>query len=284
LLASGTGIPAAPAGADESPAEPAHTLLDHEIPVASSDGAAEADESWSQAYGHGPMREFRLAPDGLIHALDGSGRTTVSTPNPTQFGCDLAGLAKATSQVLFDRNSGAPGRAGFRAPLPLEQRELEGLVEEAAQRFGVEPGFAAAIIAAEYHGLRDALPAAGKPPVGSAAVAAHAPDACDRAWAINERVKLIRALKDELGSPLLVAAGYFAAAQRFRQAGSVASFEATVDRDPASQERSSSQGETAGAALGGEPPAAAPDKHATTDTGVIAVPKRRRWFGGVMHF
>lgn len=259
IVASWLAIAALPAIAQEGGAEGTHTHLHHKIPVAPSDGAAGQDESWSNASSRQPRREFAFAPDGRLQSLD-SGRMTLSVPDPTQLDPDPVAPARAANQVVLDANSSIPAGAGLEAG--LAEPEFEERLIEAAQRLGVEPGLAAAIIAAEYYsGGATARRSRGT------MVATDEPSDCDPAATMEDRIKLIGELSHELRSPLRVAAAYFAR---------------TRDRDgmAASGHPLRSCGdEAAGAAIPTEPSADTARNRRNAPG-----PARRQWVDGVMHF
>lgn len=175
-------------------------------------------------------------------------------------------------------------------PSPASPEEIRRLVTNAAERHGVDSGFALAIASAEsnFDQNRNSPKGARGPMQLMPATASRfgVEDVCDPGANIEGGVRYLRELTEEFRNPLLVAAAYNAGEGRVREYGGIPPFDETVgyvakvvnyqlglpELVP-SRNRPAVDLTTTSATENGTP-----------ETGVITDAKRRQWVGGVMQF
>ena len=208
-------------------------------------------------------------------------RPSLAAKKPT------AHARSAPAQAAPNRKAAALPECG---PSPLTPGEIRQLVEETARRNRVDPAFAVAIASAEssFDRERNSRMGARGPMQLMPATAArfHVEDVCDPADNIRGGVGYLRALFNEFGNPLLVAAAYNAGKERVYQYGGIPPFHETVGyvakvmnarlglRMPAPRTKSRIRP--------GAPGAGADEK--PREVGVIEVKKTGTFVGGVMQF
>lgn len=118
-------------------------------------------------------------------------------------------------------------------PSPVEPAGIKALVEEAANRNGVDPAFAVAVVAIESNFDRDRnSPKGARGPMQlmpDTAVRFNVDDICDPVANIDGGVRYLRTLLDEFGNPMLAAAAYNAGEHRIYEYGGVPPFTETVN-------------------------------------------------------
>lgn len=169
-------------------------------------------------------------------------------------------------------------------PSPVEPAGIKALVEEAANRHGVDPGFAVAIVATESDFDRDRnSPKGARGPMQlmpATATRFDVDDVCDPAANIDGGVRYLRTLLDEFGNPLLVAAAYNAGEQRIYEFGGIPPFTETVSY--VAKVVNHQLGLPMPSAKKAGTPRVADD--GTREVGVIAPRKTGSFVAGVMHF
>ncbi|MGO4560200.1 lytic transglycosylase domain-containing protein [Mesorhizobium sp. 2RAF21] len=184
----------------------------------------------------------------------------------------------STSSDPVDRNVSECG------PSPVEPAGIKALVEEAANRLGVDPGFAVAIVATESDFDRDRnSPKGARGPMQLMPATADrfdVEDVCDPAANIDGGVRYLRTLLDEFGNPLLAAAAYNAGEKRIYEYGGIPPFAETVSY--IAKVVNHQLGLSMPAARKARAPRVADD--ARGEVGVIAPKKTGSFVAGVMHF
>lgn len=248
----------------------------------------------------------RWAAPATEYVLDASGTLTQS-PAPARFGrsttqidnvdSNRTGSTQQNHNTVLDHPEGDVSTS-YPMPLdavdadvlecgpsPLEPVGIKALVEETANRHGVDPGFALAIVATESDFNRDRnSPKGARGPMQLMPATADrfdVDDVCDPAANIEGGIKYLRTLLDEFGNPLLAAAAYNAGEQRIYEYGGIPPFAETV----------SYVAKVVNHQLGLAMPAAGkkarrsstPDDEAP-DVGVVAPKKTGTFVAGVMHF
>lgn len=170
-------------------------------------------------------------------------------------------------------------------PSPVEPAGIKALVEGAANRHGVDPGFAVAIVATESDFDRDRnSPKGARGPMQLMPATAERFDVnevCDPASNIDGGMRYLRTLLDEFGNPLLVAAAYNAGEQRIYEYGGIPPFAETVSY-VAKVVNHQLGLEMRPARKKARPPGTADDE--VPDVGVVAPKKTGTFVAGVMHF
>ncbi|MGE0283052.1 MAG: lytic transglycosylase domain-containing protein [Rhizobiaceae bacterium] len=170
-------------------------------------------------------------------------------------------------------------------PSPINATGIKALVEEAAIRHGVDPGFAVAIVATESDFDRNRnSPKGARGPMQLMPATADRFDVdqvCDPAANIDGGVRYLRILLNEFGNPLLAAAAYNAGEHRIYEYGGIPPFAETV----------SYVAKVVNHQLGLPMPSArkmarspgTPEDEAP-DVGVVAPKRTGTFVAGVMHF
>lgn len=170
-------------------------------------------------------------------------------------------------------------------PSPVEPAGIKVLVEEAANRHGVDPGFAVAIVATESDFDRNRnSPKGARGPMQlmpATATRFDVDDVCDPVSNIDGGVRYLRTLLDEFGNPLLVAAAYNAGEQRIHEYGGIPPFAKTVSYVAKVVNHQLGLPMPAAKKAAGPPSVA---EHGTREVGVIAPRKTGSFVAGVMHF
>ena len=170
-------------------------------------------------------------------------------------------------------------------PSPIEPAGIKALVEEAANRHGVDPGFAVAIVATESGFDRDRnSPKGARGPMQLMPATAYrfdVGDVCDPASNIDGGVRFLRTLLDNFGNPLLAAAAYNAGEHRIYEYGGIPPFAETVSY-VAKVVNHQLGFEMPPARKRARPPSAPDDE--VPDVGVVAPKKTGTFVAGVMHF
>ncbi len=241
--------------------------------------------------------EYVLDPDARLARPNA---TAKAAQIGKQFGIfdSLADVATASSNYInTDISSGGGGawplstssdsvddNVSECGPSPVEPAGIKVLVEEAANRHGVDPGFAVAIVATESNFDRDRNSRKGaRGPMQLMPATAdrfHVDEICDPASNIDGGVRYLRTLLDEFGNPLLVAAAYNAGARRIYQYGGIPPFAETVSYVAKVVNHQLGLSTPAARKLGA--PRVADDER--REVGVIAPQKTGSFVAGVMHF
>lgn len=170
-------------------------------------------------------------------------------------------------------------------PSPIKPAAIKALVEQAANRHGVDASLAVAIVATESDFDRDRnSPKGARGPMQLMPATADRFDVdevCDPAANIDGGVKYLRVLLDEFGNPLLAAAAYNAGEQRVYEYGGVPPFAETVSY--VAKVVNHQLGLEIRPARKKARPLGRPDDGAP-DVGVIAPKRTGRFVAGVMHF
>jgi len=169
-------------------------------------------------------------------------------------------------------------------PSPVEPAGIKVLVEEAATRHGVDPGFAVAIVATESDFDRDRnSPKGARGPMQLMPATADrfdVGDVCDPAGNIDGGVRYLRTLLDEFGNPLLAAAAYNAGEHRIYEYGGIPPFTETVSY--VAKVVNHQLGLPMPSARKGRAPRLAAEGR--PEVGVIAPKRTGSFVAGVMHF
>jgi hypothetical protein len=169
-------------------------------------------------------------------------------------------------------------------PSPVEPAGIRVLVEEAATKHGVDPGFAVAIVATESDFDRDRnSPKGARGPMQlmpATATQFDVEDICDPVANIDGGVRYLRTLLDEFGNPLLAAAAYNAGERRIYEYGGIPPFAETVSY--VAKVVNHQLGLSMPAARKAGAPRVAGDER--REVGVIAPKKTGSFVAGVMHF
>ena len=245
--------------------------VEHTKPAVSADDVFE--NRWS---GGG---EFIIGQDGKLIATRAQHAGSSNADSYTHNGNNKIGIIPSAPPPLIQ-----PQECG---PSPLSPEQVRTLVEEAAARHGVDPGFAVAVAWAESDFDRNR-----NSPKGAQGVMQLMPataerfgvaDVCDPADNIEGGVTYLRVLFEQFGNPLFVAAAYNAGEHRVIEHGGIPPFHETVGfvakvlnyqlgRPMPSTARSTSDPSLVAAAAN-TPPA-----------GVITTRAHGEFVGGVMHF
>ncbi len=171
---------------------------------------------------------------------------------------------------------------------PLDPARIKILVEEAAIRHDVDPGFATAIVAVESNFDRNRnSPKGARGPMQLMPATAgrfNVDDVCDPVANIDGGVKYLRSLLDEFGNPLLVAAAYNAGEQRIYEYGGIPPFAETVGYVAKVVNHQLGLPMPAAGRRAAAAPAVTDDGEGTREVGVIVPRKTGSFVGGVMHF
>lgn len=168
-------------------------------------------------------------------------------------------------------------------PSPIEPTGIKTMVEQAAIRHGVDPGFAVAVVATESDFDRNRnSPKGARGPMQlmpDTATRFAVDDVCDPAANIEGGVRYLRTLLDEFGNPLLAAAAYNAGEHRIYEFGGIPPFPETV----------SYVAKVVNHQLGLAMPSAGKAKPSRqsaegTEVGVVAPRMTGSFVAGVMHF
>lgn len=240
----------------------------------SADNVAEA--RWAR-----PQREYLLGENGRI--VSGEGSAEAVTP-------DKALALKGDSQkyhfnsVFSDDAAGTVPGCG---PSPATAEDITRLVVEAAERHGVDAGFAVAVATAESRldQLRNSPKGARGPMqlMPQTAERFGVKDICDPAENIDGGVRYLRELADEFRNPLLVAAAYNAGELRIREHGGIPPFKETVSY--VAEVLNIQMGLVGSGPIARKPSGSTNEQQRLSNfSGVIISRERRQWVGGVMHF
>ena len=169
-------------------------------------------------------------------------------------------------------------------PSPVEPIGIKTMVQQAAIRHGVDPGFAVAIVANESNFDRDRnSPKGARGPMQLMPATAERFDVdevCDPVANIDGGVRYLRTLLDEFGNPLLAAAAYNAGEHRIYEYGGIPPFAETVSY--VAKVVNHQLGLPMPSARKAGVPRAVRD--VTGEVGVIAPKKTGSFVAGVMHF
>jgi hypothetical protein len=168
-------------------------------------------------------------------------------------------------------------------PSPIEPTGIKTMVEQAATRHGVNPGFAVAVVATESDFDRNRnSPKGARGPMQlmpDTAVRFNVGDICDPVANIDGGVRYLRTLLDEFGNPLLAAAAYNAAEHRIYEYGGIPPFTETVNYV------AKVVNHQLGFAMPSTRKARAPIQAAKrTEVGIVLPKKTGSFVAGVMHF
>jgi hypothetical protein len=250
--------------------------------------------------------ETRWAPPTSEYVLDASGTlkrsgaAAQSAPSTMQSGDVDSSQRDPTQQIEYtfvdiskdghpSSNPASTGTSGANVPecgpSAIEPAGIKALVEEAAIRHGVDPGFAVAIVATESDFDRDRnSPKGARGPMQLMPATAERFDVdevCDPASNIDGGMRYLRALLDEFGNPLLAAAAYNAGEQRIHEYGGIPPFIETVSY-VAKVVNHQLGLEISPARKKARPPSTAHDE--VPAVGVVAPKKTGTFVAGVMHF
>jgi len=185
---------------------------------------------------------------------------------------------------LSTSSDSVDGNVSECGPSPVEPAGIKAMVEEAANRHGVEPGFAVAIVATESDFDRDRnSPKGARGPMQlmpATATRFNVDDVCDPAGNIDGGVRYLRTLLDEFGNPLLAAAAYNAGEHRIYEYGGIPPFTETVSY--VAKVVNHQLGLPMPSARKGRAPRLAAEGR--PEVGVIAPKKTGSFVAGVMHF
>lgn len=232
---------------------------------------------------NGPSESESVPHIGVLDSASRSGSTPIDIAN-----ADMRPTTAATEVGIVSPVEQADVIVPPCGPSPLDPARIEVLVEEAAIRHGVDPGFATAIVAIESDFDRDRnSPKGARGPMQLMPATAgrfNVDDVCDPVANIDGGVKYLRALLDEFGNPLLVAAAYNAGEQRIYEYGGIPPFAETVGyvakvvNHQLGLSLPAARRKTAGS------PFVAGSDGGDREVGVIAPRKTGSFVGGVMHF
>lgn len=168
-------------------------------------------------------------------------------------------------------------------PSPIEPIGIKTMVEEAATRHGVDPGFAVAVVATESDFDRNRnSPEGARGPMQlmpDTAIRFDVDDVCDPAANIDGGVRYLRTLLDEFGNPLLAAAAYNAGEHRIYEYGGIPPFTETVNYV------AKVVNHQLGFAMPSTRKARAPIQTAKrTEVGIVPPKRTGSFVAGVMHF
>lgn len=241
--------------------------------------------------------EYVLDPDGRLAVPEA---TAKAAAEGKQFGIidSLSDVSAASSNhiktdTLSDGGGVWPlstssnridGNVSECGPSPVEPAGIKAMVEEAANRHGVDPSFAVAIVATESNFDRDRnSPKGARGPMQlmpATATRFNVDDVCDPAGNIDGGVRYLRTLLDEFGNPLLVAAAYNAGEQRIYEYGGIPPFAETVSY--VAKVVNHQLGLPMPSARKGRAPRLAAEGR--PEVGVIAPKRTGSFVAGVMHF
>lgn len=241
--------------------------------------------------------EYVLDPDGRLARPNAKAK---AAPKGKQFGAfdSLSDIHAASNNYINTDISYEDGGAWPRStspdpvdgdvsecgPSPVEPAGIKVLVEEAANRHGVDPRFAVAIVATESDFDRDRnSPKGARGPMQlmpATATRFDVDDVCDPVSNIDGGVRYLRTLLDEFGNPLLVAAAYNAGERRIYEYGGIPPFAETVSY--VAKVVNHQLGLSMPAARTARAPSVAGDER--REVGVIAPKKTGSFVAGVMHF
>lgn len=241
-----------------------------------------------------PATEYVLDRDGSLKQI---GATSRSLRKDSQLGnvSPHSGPAPVnddysdTDMFLTDEvaeQPSAPDHVGVPecGPAPIDPAGIKALVEEAANRNGVDPAFAIAVVAIESNFDRDRnSPKGARGPMQlmpATAARFGVNDVCDPIANIDGGVRYLRTLLDEFGNPLLAAAAYNAGEHRIYDYGGIPPFTETVSY--VAKVVNHQLGLPMPSARKGKAPRLAAER--TPEVGVIEPRKTGSFVAGVMHF
>ncbi|HEV2501787.1 MAG TPA: lytic transglycosylase domain-containing protein [Mesorhizobium sp.] len=244
-----------------------------------------------------PTSEYVLEASGTLKrsaAADRSARSTMQSGNLDSLqGVPIQQIDNTFLDMSKGGNSSPDPTSADTAgaivsecgPSPVEPAGIKALVEEAATRHGVDPGFAVAIVATESDFDRDRnSPKGARGPMQLMPETADRFDVdevCDPASNIDGGVRYLRTLLDEFGNPLLAAAAYNAGEQRIHEYGGIPPFAETVSyvAKVVNHQLGLEMPPTGKTA---KPPGTPDDE--VPDVGVVAPRRTGTFVAGVMHF
>ena len=244
-----------------------------------------------EAYGSwGAGDEYALTSSGAIMPTELLAGSTSLLSKTRQigalYGSPLVVHARfdssAVSKQFDDLSAGEPATCG---PSPLTPEEVSQLVGRAAQRHGVDPDLAAAVVAVESDFDRNRnSPAGARGPMQlmpATAVRFGVSDPCEPAANIDAGVRYLGLLLEEFKNPIVAVAAYNAGEDRIYEYGGIPPFPETV----------SYVAKVLNHQLGLPIPrrGRGGGSHRTVgdeaaDRGVVQPTRRRQWVAGVMQF
>lgn len=251
-------------------------------PVETGKNGQQHDDVPSSADAVAEARWARLPDD---YVLGEGGQIVPQNQAPELIGVPAAEVVGLESDGSHFDSGIQPGTPEC-GPSPATPAEITRLVIEAAERHGVDAGFAVAVVTAESRldRLRNSPKGARGPMQLMPATAERfgVSDICDPEENIDGGVRYLRELADEFRNPLLVAAAYNAGAGRVRDYGGIPPFKETLGY--VAEVLNIQMGPEGSGATASEPRDVVDEQKSTPASGVITSRERRQWIGGVMHF
>ncbi|MCC2614451.1 lytic transglycosylase domain-containing protein [Neorhizobium sp. Rsf11] len=249
-----------------------------------------SSETWENTSATSNLSDLSSANPSLSFDLDPSGvampAATLGIPNKYS-NASKGKNGKENGEVLPDWLSQRGINNGYVSATecptsPLAPDQIARLTKMAAQRYGVAPEFASAVVWAEsrFDRVRNSPKGARGPMqlMPDTARELGVADACDPEANIDGGVRYLRALLDEFQNPLLAAAAYNAGPQAVRDHEGIPPYSETIDY----------LAEILNFQLGlrspGKRPASNKSNHQPTDIGVIGGVSVGRFVAGVMKF
>lgn len=226
-------------------------------------------------------REYVISADGKIQPTDTP--PAIHHAEGENIAVTSDGRVDEDSQIDFS----SVGTGYSCGPSPLTTSQITQLVIEAAQRHGVDPGFALAIATTESRLDRDRnSPKGARGPMQlmpSTAAFLGVADICNPAENIDGGVRFLKSLFETYRNPLIVAAAYNAGEANVQKYGGVPPFPETVRfvAEVVNRQLGLPTPRMKGASAKVAPVPIAGDDAAT---GMLTTGKSRRWVGGVMQF
>jgi hypothetical protein len=246
--------------------------------------SVEADARWSAVDEYSLTSSGAIVPTGL---LAGS-RPLVSEARQigARSGSSLVGHARsdsvASAKQFDDLSIGETTTCG---PSPLTREQVRELVGRAAQRHGVDPDLAIAVVAVESDFDRNRnSPAGARGPMQlmpAAAVRFGVTDPCEPAANIDAGVRYLGLLLEEFKNPIVAVAAYNAGEDRIYEYGGIPPFPETVSYVAKVLNHQLGLPMPRRGRAGGSHRTAGED---AADRGVVQPTRRRQWVAGVMQF